>query len=103
MPSPVILSTAWEDIATIAEQLLQTVGPRSAESTTDAILNAIELLENMPFMGPLHHDEVLQRLGFRKLLVKRYVCVYRIIDGVPTVYDVFWQSQDYAARLASES
>lgn len=103
MPSPVILSTAWEDIDEIAERLLQTVGPQSAESTTDAMLDAIALLENMPSMGPLHHDAVLQRLGFRKLLVKCYVCAYRIIDGVPTVYDVFRQSQGYAARLASES
>lgn len=103
MPKPIILPTAWVDIDAIADRLLQTVGPRSAEATTDAILDAIALLERMPYVGPLHHDALLQRLGFRKLLVKHYVCVYRIIDGTPTVYDVFRQSQDYASRLASEN
>lgn len=103
MPRPVILSTAWEDIDGIAESHLRTVGPRSAEAITDAILDAIDLLESMPYLGPLHQDPTLQRLGFRKLLVKKYVCVYRLVDGVPTVYDVFHQTWDYPAEVVTRN
>lgn len=103
MPRPVILPTAWEDIEGMAERCMKSVGPRAAKGVTDAILDAIDLFENMPYLGPVHDDPLLQRFGFRKLLVKRYVWVYRIVEGVPTVYDVFYQSQDYAARLAAEN
>ena len=103
MPKPVLLSTAWEDIEHIADRHMRSVGAASAERVTDAILDAIELLEGMPYLGLMHNEPLLQRLGFRKLLVKPYVIVYRIIDGVPTVYDVFYQGQDYATRLAYES
>ena len=103
MPKPVILATAWEDIEHIADRHMRSSGAASAEHVTDALLDANELLESMPYLGPVHSDSLLRRLGFRKLPVKPYVIVYRIIDDVPTVYDVFYQGQDYAARLAYES
>lgn len=74
-------------------------GERIAEETTDAILDTIELLGATPFLGPLHHDRVLQQLGYRKLVCGKYVCVYRIVDDIPVVYRVFHGRQNYAWRL----
>ena len=96
---PQILQSAWEDIAGIADYLLQNVGARAAEETTDKLLDTIGLLGSMPYLGPLHHDPVLGELGFRKLLCGKYLCVYRVVDDVPAVYHVFHSRQDYAWRV----
>lgn len=100
MPAPRILSSAVEDISQIADHHLRRVGPNSAEAVTDRLLDAIALLGNAPFLGALHHDPVLQSMGYRKLVCGQYVCVYRIVDDVPTVYRVFHESQNYPTLLA---
>lgn len=96
---PRILQSAWNDLAEIADYLMRASGERIAEETTDAILDTIELLGATPFLGPLHHDRVLQQLGYRKLVCGKYVCVYRIVDDIPVVYRVFHGRQNYAWRL----
>ena len=96
---PRILQSAWDDLAEIADYLVRVSGEQTAEETTDAILDTIELLGAIPFLGPLHHDRVLQRLGYRKLVCGKYVCVYRIVDDIPVVYRVFHGRQNYAWRL----
>ena len=100
MPAPRILSSAVEDISQIADHHLRRVGPNSAEAVTDRLLDTIALLGGAPFLGALHHDPVLQSMGYRKLVCGRYVCVYRIVDDVPTVYRVFHESQSYPTLLA---
>lgn len=99
MPKPKILAPAWEDISSIARYHLQKSGRHSAKAVTDALLDAIDLLENMPELGPLHHDAVLAAQGYRKLIVKRYVCVYRVIEGTATVYRVFHESSSYESQM----
>lgn len=96
---PRILQAAWEDISSIADYLMQSASVRTAEETTDDILGTIELLGSMPYLGPLHHDPVLQKMGYRKLICGSYLCVYRIIDDAPTVYRVFHTHQDYTWRM----
>lgn len=96
---PRILQSAWDDLAEIADYLVRASGERAAEETTDAILDTIELLGATPFLGPLHHDRVLQQLGYRKLPCGKYLCVYRIVDDIPVVYRVFHGRQNYAWRL----
>lgn len=96
---PQILQSTWEDVAEIANCLVHVSGERAAEKTTDAILDTIELLGTMPYLGSLHHDPVLQRLGYRKLVCGAYVCVYRMVDGVPMVHRVYNEWQAYSWRL----
>lgn len=96
---PRILQFAWNDLAGIADYLMRASGERTAEETTDAILDTIELLGATPFLGPLHHDRVLQQHGYRKLVCGKYVCVYRIVGDIPVVYRVFHGRQNYAWRL----
>lgn len=95
MPAPRILASALEDISAIADYHLRRVGPGSAESVADKLLDSIALLGTTPYLGPLHHDSVLQSMGYRKLACGHYVCAYRLIDEVPTVYRVFHEPRDY--------
>ncbi len=102
MPAPRILPAAYEDILNIADYRIREVGPNSAEAITNRLLDTIDLLEETPLIGPLHHDPVLQSMGYRKLLCGHYVCIYRIVDGAPIVYRVFHESQNYTADFLWE-
>ncbi|MDO4437316.1 MAG: type II toxin-antitoxin system RelE/ParE family toxin [Coriobacteriaceae bacterium] len=95
MPKPEILPAAFDDILSIADHRIKTVGPQSARAITDKLLTSISLLETTPLMGPLHQDPVLHDLGFRKLVSGSYICIYRVLDDVPTIYRVFHESRDY--------
>ena len=99
MPAPRILPSAVEDLSAIADHHLRRVGPASARSVTDAILDSIALLGDQPSLGPLYHDEVLQSRGYRKLVCGRYVCVYRVVGGTPVVYRIFHGSRDYVREV----
>lgn len=101
MPQAKLLQAAWEDLSNIADYHLREVGPLSAERVTDRLLDAIELLSDNPYLGPLHGDHVLQRRGFRKLVCGQYVCVYRVDEGVPTVYRIFPGSADYTRNVST--
>lgn len=102
MPKPMILAAAFDDILRIADYRIKAVGLRSAHEITDKLLATIDLLGTMPLMGPLHHDPVLQSMGFRKLICGSYVCIYRMVDDIPTVYRVFHESKDYVVDFAWE-
>lgn len=69
---PRVLLSAWEDLAEIADHLTYASRLRAAEETTDAILDTIGLLGSVPYLGPLRHDPVLQRPGYRKLVRGKY-------------------------------
>lgn len=99
MPAPRILASARENISAIADYHLELAEPASAENITDRLLDTIELLGTHPYLGPLHSDPVLQAHGHRKLICEACVCVYRVIDGVPTVYRVFHDLQGLSAPL----
>lgn len=99
MPQVRILQSAWEDSADIADYHLHEVGPISAERITDKLLDGIDLLAANPYLGPLHQDAKLQARNFRKLICGGYVCVYRIDDGVPTIYRIFHGATDYSRHL----
>lgn len=96
---PLIQLSAYEDIAAISDRLERSVGRNAADKTTERILSAIDLLDKTPYMGPLHQDEMLARLGCRKLIVGKYVVVYRIYDGQATVLRVFYGPSNYVDRI----
>lgn len=91
---PLIQLSAYEDVAAMSDRLERSVGRNAADKTTERILSAIDLLDKTPYMGPLHQDEMLARLGCRRLVVGRYVVAYRIYDGQPTVLRVFYGPGD---------
>ena len=94
-----LLPPAWQDLGSISDLHLQLVGPDSAERITDEILNAIESLSRFPYMGPLHPDPVLARMEYRKLVCKKYVAVYRVIESTVYIYRIVNGTTDYPKLL----
>ena len=97
--APQIQLSAYEDLAAIADRLVRYAGQTSANNITRRILDTIDLLGPNPYLGPLHPDPVLARLGYRKLVVGRYVVIYRVDGERATVLRVFSGSSDYLRRI----
>ena len=88
-------SKAFFHIERIAEHHLKMVGVESAERITNKLLEGFLILEDYPLAGAAHPDLVLQRQGYRKLIVGEYVGVYRKVGEVIYIYGVFHGSTDY--------
>lgn len=96
---PLVQLSAYEDIAAILHRIERLSGKKSADRIVDRILSAIDLLATTPYMGPLHHDPMLARLGYRKLVIGQYVVVYRVDEGQATVLRVFHGRSDYTSQI----
>lgn len=96
---PNVQLSAYEDIAEIDDRLRRAAGAAAAEKTTGLILDGIDLLGPTPYLGPLHHDPMLARMGYRKLVRGSYIVVYRVIDGRAVVFRVFHGASDYTRRI----
>ena len=90
-----ILTPAWRDIDRISDFHLLKVGPQSAERITDQLLDTIDLLEEHPYMGPLHPDPVLAQNEYRKVICGNYICVYKVIDTTVYIYRIVDGRTDY--------
>ncbi len=96
---PLVQLSAYEDIVGIANRLERYAGEAAADKAADKILAGIELLATSPYLGPLHQDPMLARSGYRKLVVGKYVVVYRVYDGRATVLRVFHGSSNYVPQV----
>ncbi len=90
-----ILTPAAKDIERIAKYHLRMAGPLSAEKITDKLLDTIQFLEEQPFSGSKHPDEMLRKQNFRKLICRDYVCVYKVIAKDVLIYRVVHCVTDY--------
>ena len=63
----------------------QLLNPIAAANTTDAIIDAIFKLENMPKRVPLVRDERLAKMGIRGLIILNYISFFRINENVKSI------------------
>ncbi len=84
----VILSTAWEDLKRIEDWCLVQFGAETAIKVTDHILDAIERLELFPESGSLTPDEWLNKYGYRMIICKKHVVIFRLIEDKVYVYHI---------------
>ena len=90
-----ILTTALNELSQIAQNHLMLVGPVSAEKITDFLFESLERLKIFPLSGSLINDDELGRKGYRILVCKKYICVYRLIEDTVFVYHIMHGATDY--------
>ncbi len=90
-----ILTPAVKDIERIAKYHLRMAGPQSAEKITDKLFDSMQILEEQPFLGAEHPDEILQKQKYRKIICGDYICVYKIINNFVYIYRVVHGTSDY--------
>ena len=91
----VILPTAWEDLKRIEDWCLVQFGAEIAIKVTDHILDAIERLELFPESGSLTPDEWLNKYGYRMIICKKHVVIFRLIEDKVYVYHIADTQTEY--------
>ncbi len=90
-----ILPTAWEDLKRIEDWYLIQFDVETALKVSDSILDAIERLENFPDSGSLTPDEWLNQEGYRMIICKKHVAIYRQIGNIVYVYHIADTQTEY--------
>ncbi len=96
-----LLEPAQYDLEEIGRLYLSLAGPDSARKITDSIFDALEQLQRFPLSGPSLPDAELRSAGYRYLVVKKYIVVYRVIGYTIVVYHIFDGRSDYPKLFRS--
>ena len=94
-----ILPTAWEDLKSIEDWYLIQFGVETALKVTDSILDSIERLEQFPDSGSLIPDKWLNEMGYRMVICKKHVVIYKGIGEEIYVYHIADTQTDYTKLL----
>ena len=97
-----ILDPVQGELEAIARLYLSLVGSESARRITDKIYDALEQLTRFPLSGPPMRETELRNLGYRFLVVEKYVVIYRLIGNTAVVYHIFDGRSDYPTLFRSE-
>lgn len=90
-----ILPTAWEDLKRIEDWYLIQFDAETALKVSNHILDAIERLESFPDSGSATPDEWLNQQGYRMVICKKHVAIYRQIGEVIYVYHIADTQTEY--------
>lgn len=90
-----ILPTAWEDLKRLEDWYILQFDVKTALKVSDDILNTIERLEEFPDAGSLTPDKWLNEQGYRMIICKKQVVVYRQIDKAVYIYHIADTRTDY--------
>jgi len=97
-----ILPTAWEDLKRIEDWYLIQFDVETALKVCDSILDAIERLESFPDSGSLTPDEWLNQEGYRMIICKKHVAIYRQIDNIVYVYHIADTQTEYTKLFSQK-
>lgn len=90
-----ILPTAWEDLKKIEDYYLIEFDVETAINVSDHILDTIERLEDFPDSGSMTPDSWLNDMGYRMVIYKKHVSIYRVIDDTVYVYHIADTQTEY--------
>ena len=90
-----ILPSAWEDLKKIEDYYTIQFDAETAVKVSDHILDVIERLEDFPDSGSLTPDEWLNEQGYRMVICKKHVAIYRMIQDTVFVYHIADTQTEY--------
>lgn len=96
-----ILPTAWEDLKRIEDWYALQFDVETALKVSEHILDAMERLESFPDSGSLTPDEWLNQKGYRMVICKKHVIIYKQIKDMVYVYHIADSQTEYAKLFCS--
>ena len=90
-----ILPSAWEDLKKIEDYHVIQFDEETAVKVSDHILDVIERMEDFPGSGSLTPDEWLNEQGYRMVICKKHVAIYRMIQDTVFVYHIADTQTEY--------
>ena len=93
-----ILPSAWEDLKAIEDyyliQLIQ-FDVQTSIKVSNHILDVIERLEEFPDSGSMTTDEWLNQQGYRMVICKKHIVIFKQINSVIYVYHIADTQTEY--------
>ena len=83
-----ILPSAWEDLKSIEDYYAIQFDVDTAIKVSDSILDANERLESFPDSGSMTPDPWLNEQGYRMIICKKHVAIYRKISETIFIYHI---------------
>ena len=83
-----ILPSAWEDLKSIEDYYAIQFDVDTAIKVSDSILDAIERLVSFPDSGSMTPDPWLNNQGYRMIICKKHVAIYRKIRETIFIYHI---------------
>lgn len=79
----------------------QLCAPQAATDFADAVQKCYARLSRNPLIYSLCNDEMLAQKGYRKVLIKNYVLVFKVNEAkkVVTIYRLFYGAEDYPNKM----
>lgn len=90
-----ILPSAWEDLKEIEDYYMMEFDAITALNVTNSILDSIEKLEQFPDLGVFTPDAWLNSLGYRMVICKKHVAIFKIIEDTIFIYHIADTRTDY--------
>ncbi len=90
-----ILPSAWEDLKKIQDYYLIQFDLQTAMKVSNYILNTIERLEDFPDSGSMTPDTWLNEQGYRMVISKKHVAIYRKIEDAIYIYHIADTQTEY--------
>ena len=90
-----ILPTAWEDLKKIEDWYAIQFDVETAIKVSDQTLDVIERLELFPDSGSMTPDTWLNKQGYRMVICKKHVAIYRKVDKTVYVYHIADTQTEY--------
>lgn len=90
-----ILPTAWEDLKRIEDWYAVQFDVDTAIKVSDHILDAVERLEQFPDSGSLTPDAWLNQQGYRMVICRKHVVIYRKTGRTAYIYHIADTQTEY--------
>lgn len=90
-----ILPSAWEDLKKIEDYYAIQFDVETAIKVSDRILDTIERLEKFPDSGSLAPDKWLNDKGYRMVICKKLVAIYKVIEQSVFIYHIADTQTEY--------
>jgi toxin ParE1/3/4 len=85
----VVSKEAHKDIDNIVHYIaVELVNPAAAAGFLNDVEKSYHIVVSNPYMYSLCHDARLSREGYRKIVIKNYIILYRIDDETKAVFIV---------------
>lgn len=90
-----ILPSAWEDLKKVEDYYILQFDVQTALKVSDHILDTIERLGQFPDSGSATPDDWLNEQGYRMVICKKHIAIYRVIHETVYVYHIADTQTDY--------
>ena len=89
-----LLPAAWQDLDDISNYLIAK-SVQAAARIIDMLLTAMRGLSTMPEAYPYVRDDELRKQGYRNLVRKKYLCIYKTVGDTVFIHHIVHGARNY--------